>query len=283
MTLPVSGQIKLSQVNAEFQNVAGTLLSLGGSKVRGFAKVPTGPIKLSSLYGRSYYTQAQVADWMNANLLNVFRFCQGGDGSNTYAVNGPYNRYTGFSSYTAGFSLGGATIVNTTKFTVIMGVSGCSPSLSSASIAGSGVSIISQATYNNNTEQFTRVLQCEGDFRNLTSATINWNRVSANRGSWASIMVVPGHWDVVAAGIPGSYSHPANTVSFLTAYNGGYDGPLYWLANAGGMNYKQTDSWWYNNGGQGALVNSGSIARTGSFDGAGSVNLLLLNTMTQVQ
>lgn len=272
----------MSQVNTELQQSSSSTLSLGDAAFRALSKIPSGTIRLSDMYGKTYYTQASIAAWMDANLLNVFRWCNGNDGAYDSYGNGPYGRYVGSSTYTGNFSLSGASIVGANKFDVIVGITGCSPSFGSISVAGSGVSVDSVSDHNANTEQVTRVLHCTGDFRNLTSVTCNWNRVSANAGSWCGMMVVPGNWSVVATGNQGSYTLPANTLSFMTAYSGGADGPVYWITDASGMRYKQTDAWWYNNGGTGAFVNAGGSARTGSM-GNINVNLLLLSTLDSVQ
>ena len=283
MTLQAAGDISMSQVNTELQQSSSSTLSLGDAAFRALSKIPSGTIRLSDMYGKTYYTQASIAAWMDANLLNVFRWCIGGDDTYDANVNGgPYVRYVESSTYTGNFSLSGASIVGTSKFDVIVGITGCSPSFADVTIAGSGVSITSVSDHNNNTEQVTRVLHCSGDFRNLTSVSCTWNHVAANRGSWCGMMVVPGNWSVVAAGNQGAYTLPANTLSFMTAYSGGADGPVYWITDAGGMRYKQTDAWWYNNGGTGAFVNVGSAARTGSM-GNINVNLLLLSTLDSVQ
>ena len=53
MTLQSSGPIKLSQVNTELANAAGTQISLGSAQVRTLGVVPSGTIKSSNLYGKT--------------------------------------------------------------------------------------------------------------------------------------------------------------------------------------------------------------------------------------
>jgi len=54
MTLPASGSISIGQVAAELG--IGLPLTLGDSRVRTLAGVPSGPISMTSLYGKSAYT-----------------------------------------------------------------------------------------------------------------------------------------------------------------------------------------------------------------------------------
>lgn len=53
MTLPVSGQISMNDVNVELNRSGTTLISLNDADVRTLAGVPSGQISLSSLYGKS--------------------------------------------------------------------------------------------------------------------------------------------------------------------------------------------------------------------------------------
>jgi len=202
----------------------------------------------------------------------------GGDASYDVFIGGPYQRYVSSSSFTASYSLSGASITGTTKFTVVVGITGSSASFSSVTVNGSGITVVGQTDYNPGNEMAHRILDCEGDFRNVTSVVTVWNRSGGNSGSWAATMIVPGRWVNSGIGFLGSYSLGANTLSFMTAGGGG-DGPLGWITATNGMRYKQTDAWWYNNGGAGAFVNAGSTARTGSM-GNCSVYLTALTSMT---
>jgi len=56
VTLPASGAISLSQVNTELGRSATAPISLGETAVRNLAGVPSGPISLSNLYGKSGVT-----------------------------------------------------------------------------------------------------------------------------------------------------------------------------------------------------------------------------------
>jgi hypothetical protein len=58
MTLPASGAISLTDVMAELRTVNPSRaypITLGDSDVRALAQVPSGPISLTSLYGKSAY------------------------------------------------------------------------------------------------------------------------------------------------------------------------------------------------------------------------------------
>ena len=286
MAIPASGAVSLTDIQTEYGGSNPISLSeyyRGGAYVPNTVNtttIPTsGAISVSNFYSTSKsYTQAQVASYMDANLLNTFRWCQGGDGSYDVFIGGPYERYTGFSNWTASFSLGGASITGTTKFTVVVGITGSSASFGTTSIGGSGVTIVSQTDHSSGYEMAIRVLDCEGDFRNLTSVSVGWNRSGGNSGSWAAAMVVPGRWASSNIGIVGSYALGANTLSFMTAGQGG-DGGTAWITDTGGMRYKQCDAWWYNNGGAGAFVNAGGSARTGSM-GNLVVDLVALTSMS---
>lgn len=59
MTLPASGAISIGMVAAELG--IGFPLSLGDSRVRALAGVPSGPISMSSLYGKSAYTPMTIS------------------------------------------------------------------------------------------------------------------------------------------------------------------------------------------------------------------------------
>jgi len=286
MALPSSGPITLANIQTEF----GGANPIGLSEYyRGGAYVPdstnntsvptTGAISLSNFYNaQKSYTHAQVASYMDANLLNTFRWCYGGDASYDVFIGGPYARYVSYSTWTASFSLGSASITGTTKFTVVVGITGSSANFGTTSVSGSGVSVVSQTDYSSGYEMVIRVIDCEGDFRNVTSVGVGWNRSGGNSGSWAAAMVVPGRWAASNIGIVGSYTLGANTLSFMTSGYGG-DGPVGWITNTGGMRYKQCDAWWYNNGGAGAFVNAGSTARTGSM-GNLVVDLVALTAMS---
>ncbi len=56
MTLPLSGIIKLSQVNVELSRTSSTAVSLNQTPVRTLAIKPSGKISMSDLYGKAAYT-----------------------------------------------------------------------------------------------------------------------------------------------------------------------------------------------------------------------------------
>lgn len=285
MALPVSGPLSLANIQAEFGGSNPISLSeyyRGGAYVPNTANtatIPTsGPISISNFYGtQKSYTNTQVANYMDANLLNTFRWCLGHDDQYNVFGNGPFNRYTSYSTWTANYSLGGASLTGTTKFTVFIGITASSASFGATTVNGSGVSVVNTTDYTSGYEMYIRVLDCEGDFRNVTSIDVGWNRSGGNSGSWAATMVVPGRWTASNIGLVGSYTFAPNTLSFMTSGQGG-DGPSYWLVDAAGMRYKQCDAWWYNNGGAGALINAGSSARTGVM-GNIQVALVALTTL----
>lgn len=56
MTLPASGAISLSQVNTELGKASNALIALNDTAVRALAGVPSGPIGINNLYGKSALT-----------------------------------------------------------------------------------------------------------------------------------------------------------------------------------------------------------------------------------
>lgn len=64
MTLPTSGAISLNNVNTELGISSGVVISLGATNVRGLAGVPSGPISMSNLYGKSNFHVTYT--WVNS-------------------------------------------------------------------------------------------------------------------------------------------------------------------------------------------------------------------------
>ena len=55
-----TGQIGLSDVNAELGNSPSAQINMGSSDVRGLADVPSGAIAMSNLQGKSNTVEAQI-------------------------------------------------------------------------------------------------------------------------------------------------------------------------------------------------------------------------------
>lgn len=93
MTLPASGSISLSQVNVELGLPANAQISLTDAAVRTLAGVPSGPISLSNLYGKSSQFTVNATSASNSELStsNGTVTCfpsvsvSGGSGSFSYA------------------------------------------------------------------------------------------------------------------------------------------------------------------------------------------------------
>lgn len=94
MTLPASGPISIGAVAAELG--IGLPLALGDSRVRALAGVPSGPISLGNLYGKSAYTPMTVNAFDDSQMFDSSGVggtasCQpsvivtGGTGGYTYA------------------------------------------------------------------------------------------------------------------------------------------------------------------------------------------------------
>lgn len=94
MTLPASPPISLKQVGTEL-GVSSAGLSLSASNVRTLAGVPTGPISLHDLLGKSAYTPMVVTLTGDLNLNYPYPF--GGGGSTSDVPLLPFVSITGGS------------------------------------------------------------------------------------------------------------------------------------------------------------------------------------------
>ena len=75
MTMPSSGVISFSDINTENRATAGSAVSLGGEASRIIARIPTGQISLSDLYGGSIPNlldfQASASDTTSHSFSNL--------------------------------------------------------------------------------------------------------------------------------------------------------------------------------------------------------------------
>lgn len=71
MALPPSGPISLSQVNTELGQPATQTIGLGDPAVRALAEVPSGPISMSNLYGKSSIVTIPVNYTSNTANVNI--------------------------------------------------------------------------------------------------------------------------------------------------------------------------------------------------------------------
>lgn len=245
MTLPVSGPISLSATNVELQQPPTATISLGSSTVRQLAQVPSGPISMSNLYGKTWLTAPDASAWYATYRDNAHQWGMGGSGD-TRAIGGPYQRYTSSSSYTATFSNTGITSTWTTI--VLTVVEGGSYNIRDISINGGAYSAASQVTTFNADQQVQVVLYVNTDVKNITSVYFVWDHSSGNFGSWPSASVIPGKWTATAYASAGSPSIvvPAYGIAIGTNEAGG-DGPWYGLSSVpAGSNYHNFTAWWYN-------------------------------------
>lgn len=245
MTLPSSGAISLSQVNTELQKSATATISLGDADVRLLAQVPTGPISMSNLYGKTWLTAADAVSWYAANRENTHKWGMGGSGD-TRAIGGPYQRYTSSSSYTANFASSGIT---STWTTIVLTVSeGAVYNIRDIRINGGAYSASYQTTTYNANQQMQVVLHVNTDIKNITSVYYVWDHSSGNFGTWPSASVIPGKWTPTAYASAGAPSLVAPAYGIIIGTNeAGGDGPWYGLSSVpSGTNYHNFTAWWYN-------------------------------------
>jgi hypothetical protein len=271
MTLPSSGVITLAQVNQELGRASpyNQTISLNDTVVRTLFRKPSGAISLSDGYGKQYITQQMIVDFVSANrwYLNSWCMTPSTDTNDRVGTNNPYARYVSSSSYTATFSNSGRSIGGN-NFTVIVQYTGASPGTNSATINGTGISVVASYEVNVAFEQRATVYYCTGDWRTVTSVATTWAHASANAGSWVNVTIIPGKWNFsVATNIGGNavsvtYSINPKTIVLYSVYNTGYNGNFFSMGNSGGATFLERKSWWYNHGGAGMVINANATANT---------------------
>jgi hypothetical protein len=261
MALPSTGAIALSLVNAEVGASSSATRSLGDSVCRQLAQASSGTISMANLRGKAWLTQSMVADHVYANRSAFFNWCLGGSGDYRN-VNNPYSRYTSSSSWTASFSLSGQTLPSSTWTTVVITITATGPSFNSYNINGGAIGIDQAIEVYSDYEERQRVLYVHTDYKNITSVYVLWNHTSANRGSFASVAIIPGKW----TGYSRTVNHLANAGASsppdsitLGSYYGNPNGALGFVHSpSSGTAMMRFDAWWYSNGGLYMVVNPNS-------------------------
>ena len=160
MTLPLSGPISLSAVNTELGRSSSAVISLGETGVRNLARVASGAISLSNLYGKSSIPSTTIT-------ITEASYDTGGKVSFTY---------TGYSTTgsSCGYLLGGAS-PTTYKSVAIKGIwsvnagstsfdfagnqTGNSSFLTSVTINGTNIGAVPAGSYNSNLNITTYTFQ----------------------------------------------------------------------------------------------------------------------------
>jgi hypothetical protein len=233
----------MSQVNVELRRSSNATINIGGADPRLLALVPSGPISMSNLRGKTWLSVTDAVAWYAANRDNAHKWGQGGSGD-VRAIGGPYERYTSSSSYTATFS---STGVTSTWTTIVLAVSeGGVYNIRDISINGGAYSAAYQSTVYNANQQTQVMLHVNTDIKNITSVSFVWDHSSGNFGTWPAISVIPGKWSVSAIEPGTSFALPAYSIAIGTDEAGG-DGP-YNIVNSvpAGCNYHDFTAWWYN-------------------------------------
>lgn len=243
MTLPASGALSMSQVNVELQRSATAAINIGGADPRLLALVPSGPISMSNLRGKTWLTAIDAAAWYANNRDNAHKWGQGGSGD-TRTIGGPYERYTSASSFSATFSNTGVT---STWTTIVLAVSeGGVYNIRDISINGGAYSAAYQSTVYNANQQTQVMLHVNTDIKNITSVSFVWDHASGNYGTWPAISVIPGKWSVSAIEPGTSFTLPAYNIVIGTDEAGG-DGPFLGLNSVpAGCSFHNFTAWWYN-------------------------------------
>jgi hypothetical protein len=278
MALPSTGAISLSQVSAEAGYASNATRSLGDSVCRGLANISSGAISLSHLRGKAWLTQDMVSTHVHTNRSAFFNWCLGGSGD-VRNVNNPYSRYTSSSSWTASFSLASQALPSSTWTTIVITITATGPSFNSYNINGGAIGINEAYEVYSDYEERQRVLYVNTDYKNISSVYVLWNHTNANRGSFASVAIIPGKW----TGYSRTISHqslytasaPASSIS-LGSYYGNPNGALAFVQSpSAGTAMMRFDAWWYSNGGLFMVTNPQTVAgsylvRAGTTDNYGN-------------
>ena len=74
MTLPTSGQLRVSQINTELGNPTTAAVNIGSSTLRSLAGVASGQIRLSNFYGKSNAPNLSwpTSTYISADIANEF-------------------------------------------------------------------------------------------------------------------------------------------------------------------------------------------------------------------
>ena len=74
MTLPTSGQLRVSQINTELGNPTTAAVNIGSSTLRSLAGVASGQIRLSNFYGKSNAPQLSwpTTTYISSDIANEF-------------------------------------------------------------------------------------------------------------------------------------------------------------------------------------------------------------------
>jgi hypothetical protein len=280
MSLPSSGSLSMSQINVETLKSATATITLNDADVRLLAQKPSGAISISDMYGKSWLTQSDAVSWLQTNRELVNKWTQGGSGDARYS-NNPYHVHVSSDSATFTYDLSAASI-SSSWTTVVITLTGQSPSFSSYTINGGTYTVDSYVeTYTSGMRQ--RILYINTNFKNITSVAVTWNRVSANRGSWANAVVLPGKWTSYSSADPTAGATLAsNTLLIGSGYNDGYDSSITAVNGApSGAARMYFDAWWYNNGWFFFVTNSSGSSVNQTFNsGLGTMYATALTTMS---
>lgn len=271
MTLPASGLISANAINVEQVKTGTTLFSMDATDNRALAQRPGAgtTISMSDFHGKAYMTADMVLTWLAANARSRFYDnVAGAAGATWQAQNGPYERYTTATGFTAYFNGATAGLVDSLNTTVVLIVQGCQPSIYTYSINGGGYAADSpNYIVNNWGENSIYTFNVATSWKNISSIYMAWSHLNANKGTWPAIAVIPGKWNFswqhADYGAGTSVASPAKSIAFGSNYQPGYNGQIQPLYNfgAGGV-YVMVDRWWYNNGGAFMYVNPTTAAHS---------------------
>lgn len=273
MTLPASGLISANAINLEQVKVGTTLFSMDATDNRALAQRAgaSTAISMSNFHGKAYMTAEMVLTWLAANARSRFYDnVAGGSGATWQTQNGPYERYTTTTGFTAGFSGGTAGLVDSLNTTVVLIATGASPSIYTYNInGGNDPWVVTNPNYivNNWAENSIYTFNIGTSWKNISSIHMAWSHANANLGTWPAIACIPGKWNFswqradLGGGTP--VVSPAMSIAFGSNHRIAYNGVLQPLYNFGpGGVYVMVDRWWYNNGGAFMYVNPTTSAHS---------------------